>query len=133
MKTATKKESKGPTPIIAVAPAAKAEYPAYPVIVGGETYRLCLEFDAMADAETAIRREGHNINLITAFGSGFTLAGTRTLFAAGLRHFHPEVSYARACEMLTFPYAVVAAATIARVLTKDLPDAQPGATASAGV
>jgi hypothetical protein len=86
--------------------AADPTLPKTPVNIGGTTYDLCFDFGALAEAETAINAEldraksEERVNLLNALPTQ-NLANTRLLFAAGIRTFHPEISFRDALRMPT--------------------------------
>lgn len=85
--------------------AADPTLPKTPVTIDGKTYNLCIDFGALAEAETAINAElqrqkrTDKVNLLIAMGE-MNLLNTRVLFAAALRAFHPELSYDDAVGLL---------------------------------
>ena len=101
-----------------------ADVPFTPVTLNGKTYKLCFEMDQLCDAEVALMRQGHDVNLLRCLGN-FSLLGVRNMFAAAVWYFHPEISYREACDLVTLPNGIVIGAVIAQAFTKDLPDPEP--------
>lgn len=92
--------------------------PKTPIEIGGKIYNLCLDFGALAEAESAINRElmaaGRTdfVNLLYAMAEE-NLRNTRILFAAGVRTFHPELNL-EAAAALVGPDCVFRVATALR-------------------
>lgn len=97
--------------------AADPTLPKTPITIKGKTYDLCFTFGALAEAETSINvelaRKGstESVNMLYQFPMP-NLANTRACFAAALRTFHPEISFADAIEMVTPSTIVVISSTI---------------------
>ena len=100
----------------------KPEKPFYTVEIEGKRYRLCLEYNELADAELAFAKQGQRVNLLLSLAGGVNLRNTRSLFAAGLWYYHPEITYTEACKLLTVPYGLMVGAIIASALTEGLPE-----------
>ncbi|HEV2463546.1 MAG TPA: hypothetical protein VGT04_07065 [Acidobacteriaceae bacterium] len=77
-----------------------ATLPRTPVMIGGKSYDLCFDLGALSEAETELRRQGHDVNLLAALPTQ-NLANTRVIFAAAVRAFHPELGFEEAQKMLT--------------------------------
>lgn len=98
--------------------------PKTPVKIGAKTYDLCFDLGALAEAETAFRQQGIEVNLLEAL-PGYTLAHVRTLFPCALRTFHPEISFSDAQKMVTMPVLYVVAAAIGAAWKASLPESEP--------
>lgn len=83
---------------------ADATLPKTAIEIRGKTYHLCFDLGALAEAETAINaelaREGRSdlVNLLYALPAQ-NLASTRTIFAAAVRTFHPDLSFEEARQL----------------------------------
>ena len=66
--------------------------PTYPIEIDGKTYTLCFDFGALAEAEAALQRQGHDICILRYMGS-FSMELVRALFVCGVHRFHPELSF----------------------------------------
>lgn len=115
--------------------AADPTLPKTPITIKGKTYDLCFTFGALAEAETSINvelaRKGSDerVNMLMQFPI-VNLANTRACFAAALRTFHPEISFADAIAMVTpgtiFTVAeIIQAAWNAAVKDDEAPAADP--------
>jgi hypothetical protein len=78
--------------------------PKTPIVIGGKTYNLCFDLGALAEAETSINAELagagklERVNLLLALPVQ-NLTNSRILFAAAVRTFHPELSFADAVDL----------------------------------
>lgn len=85
---------------------ADATLPKTEIEIRGKTYNLCFTLGALSEAETSINaeliREGRDdfINLLYALPAG-NLSSTRTIFAAAVRTFHPELTFEQARDLPT--------------------------------
>lgn len=69
------------------------------VELGGETYKLAFDFNAIATAETVA-----GVNLLQAIDlSGMTANQYRGMFYAALMKAHPEMTLAGAGQLITLP------------------------------
>ena len=91
------------------------------ITIGGVEYSLCFDFAALAEAESAFTRAGHEVNLLAALPQ-LNLSNTRIIFACALHAFHPEVGYEQALAMVTFQNVYIIAAAIADAWQKALPE-----------
>lgn len=101
--------------------------PKTPITIDGKEYNLCFDFGALAEAESALTAEGHNVNLLAALPQ-FNLSNTRIVFAAALRTFHPEIGYEQAFGMVNFGNVYTIAGVIADAWEASLPkpESKPG-------
>jgi hypothetical protein len=112
---------------------ADATLPKTPVTVGGREYDLCFDITALLEAEHAINdvyrraKLPNRVNLLVALGE-LNLENTCTLFAAGVRTFHPEIAFDEARRMLKLADVFAVAAAIGDAWTEAVPEAtkQPG-------
>jgi hypothetical protein len=101
--------------------------PKTPVVIAGKTYNLCLDFGALAEAETAINgeraRAGNEgrVNLLVALAEQ-NLANTRAIFAAALRTFHPEIGFEEARKMVGPQNVFLVAMAIRNAWTQAMPE-----------
>jgi hypothetical protein len=108
--------------------------PKTPITIKGITYQMCLDLGALAEAEAALIAEGHHeVNLLYALPNQ-NLSNTRTVFAASLRKFHPEISFDDAKKLLSFDALYAVALKIQEAWTAATPEPetpadppQPGA------
>jgi hypothetical protein len=96
---------------------AVASLPRTPVMIGGRKYDLCFDIFALYRAEASINaayaqeKLPDRIRLADAFGD-WNIENVRTVFAAAVRTFHPELSFDEARRLLLTPgdaWRVVAA------------------------
>jgi len=82
---------------------ADATLPKTPITIDGKTYNLCCDLGALSEAETKINAglglSERRVNLLAAMTEE-NLSNTRILFAASLRVFHPEITFAAGCAMV---------------------------------
>lgn len=104
--------------------------PKTPIEIDGKTYDLCFDLGALAEAEQAINREGHQVNLLAALPV-LNLTNVRLIFAAALRKFHPEVGYDEAVSMVTLANVYAIASVIAEAWKAALPEPEPVPTEAA--
>lgn len=98
--------------------------PKTPIEINGKTYDLCFDLGALAEAEQALNREGHHVNLLAALPV-LNLTNVRVIFAAAIRKFHPEISYDEAVGMITFLNLYAIANIIAEAWKAALPEPEP--------
>jgi hypothetical protein len=70
------------------------------ITVAGTVYKMCFDYEALAQAETRLVRMGHDVNLNTCLPR-LNFANTRVLFAASLLAYQPEMDFAAAKAMVT--------------------------------
>ncbi|UWZ84652.1 hypothetical protein [Occallatibacter riparius] len=89
------------------APTNNPALPRTPVVIAGKTYDLCFDFAALGRAENEINAElaragiAERVNLLYALPVA-NLRNTQLVFAAAVRTFHPDLSFAEALALLTF-------------------------------
>jgi hypothetical protein len=73
------------------------------IVLGGKTYTMCFDLEALAEAETELIRAGiPDVNLLHSLNLGScNLQGMRALFAASLRKFQPELKMKDALALVT--------------------------------
>lgn len=73
------------------------------ITLGGKTYTLCFDLEALAEAETALIQAGvPGVNLLQSLSLGsVNLQGMRSLFAASLRKFQPTLKPKEAMALVT--------------------------------
>jgi hypothetical protein len=74
--------------------------PTVKVMLDGKEYTLCLNQRALAEAEMAFIRAGHNVNLLSAYMQ-LNLSNLMVIFPCALHKYHPEISFIEAQEMVT--------------------------------
>lgn len=80
--------------------------PFTPVTIDGTAYRLCYDFEAIGQIEAELEAAGHrDINLLV---SSWTINARTlpTLFAAGVRTYHPELGFEDAKRLVNFRNAM---------------------------
>jgi hypothetical protein len=95
------------------------------ITIAGNTYKMCLNFRALAQAESELVAQGHDVNILSALLS-LNLNSTMILFAASLRKFHPEIAYEDAKNLIDWSSALRVAALIADVWNKSHTPAEEG-------
>jgi hypothetical protein len=116
-----------------------ATLPRTPITINGREYNLCFDLGALAEAETAINAEfvkaklPERVNLLVAI-SNLNLANTRTMFAAAVRTFQPELGFKEARELLVLGdvFRVVSAIEAAWAASTRKPDRPPEPDAEPG-
>jgi hypothetical protein len=98
--------------------------PKTPITIGGTTYDLCFDLGALAEAEQALNREGHNVNLLAALPV-MNLANVRVIFAAAIRKFHPEITFEQAMAMITLQNVYLIANAVSEAWQAALPEPEP--------
>jgi hypothetical protein len=68
-------------------------------VVGGETYRMCLDFRSLRLAERELNRAGRNINILAEYPK-LTMDSTCIMFGAAIHRLHPDIKFEDALEML---------------------------------
>lgn len=68
--------------------------------IEGNTYNLCFDLAALAEAEMHFSAQGHDVNLLVALPS-MNLNSVRVVFPCAIHKFHPEVGFAQAQAMIT--------------------------------
>lgn len=95
--------------------------PTAKVTIAGKEYTLCLDQRALAEAEMALIREGHNVNLLYAYMQ-LNLSNLMVIFPCTLRKFHPEISFDEAQGMVNTLTSIPIAQAIAPLWNDSLPD-----------
>ncbi|QMV19693.1 hypothetical protein GOB94_14075 [Granulicella sp. 5B5] len=63
---------------------------------------LCLDFEALAEAEAALIKSGHeDVNLLQSLSMNFPVFRVRMFFAIAARRFQPELNYDEACKLVS--------------------------------
>jgi hypothetical protein len=83
-----------------------------PIVLDGETYNLCFDYRALAEAEAAFQREGYTANLLVSLYT-FTLENLQLVLPSALRKLHPQIGWVQAQQMVTLATAPVIANAIA--------------------
>lgn len=98
--------------------------PKTPVRINGKTYDLCFDLGALAEAETELNRQGHDVNLLRALPV-LNLASVREIFPAAVRKFHPDLSFADAQKLVTLQSIYPIANAIWDAWMAAAPDLEP--------
>lgn len=91
------------------------------IVIGGKTYKMCFDFDSLVRAERELNASGNQISLLSAL-PGRDLESIRIMFAASIRRFHPEVTYAEAVGLVNLPSAFHIALAIGEAWKKAMPE-----------
>ncbi len=109
-------------------PAANPALPSTEIIIHGKTYRMCLDFGAIAQAEAELVAKGHDeVNLLHQLPR-LNLSNTRIIFAASLRPLQPELSFEEALGLVDFRNVWLIASLISEMWKQVFPDADPEAS-----
>lgn len=100
--------------------------PFTPIKINGKTYKMVFTFGALALAEEKLIAKGFDVNLLVAMIRR-TFSTTRTLFAASLYAYHPEVDFSEAQDWVTQDNIVEILIAIDKSWNKSMPDAEPDA------
>src|ERR1700761_548199 len=92
--------------------AADPTLPKTPVTLDGVEYNLCFDYRALAEAESAFKKEGYSPNLLVSLYD-FSLEGVLLAFPCAVRKFHPELGWAGAQALVTIGTANIIANAIA--------------------
>lgn len=82
--------------------------PTSDVVIDGETYRLCFDVLALAEAEEQMVKEGKNICLLVELPR-MTIRSTLISFTAAARKYQPWLTYEDVVELLIPPNLIPAA------------------------
>jgi hypothetical protein len=93
--------------------------------IGGKTYKMCFDIESLADAEDALVRAGYEVNILRTLPT-MNLSGTRTMFAASLRRFHPEIGFDGAKALLTWRNIYLVLETVVAAWKQAMPDVLEG-------
>ncbi len=85
--------------------------PTADVVIDGEIYRLCFDIMALAEAEEALIKQGHNICLLVELPR-LTIRSVLITFAAAVHKYHPEMTFEGVVKLLTPPHLTAAANAI---------------------
>jgi hypothetical protein len=94
------------------------------VELDGNKYRMCMDYDSLAEAEEHFQAAGKNISLLMALPN-MNLKNIRIVFAAAIHRYHPELSFEEAMRIVTLPNSLTIAYKISEAWRKALPDAEP--------
>jgi hypothetical protein len=76
--------------------------PTADVVINDETYRLCFDMQALAEAEEQLIREGHTVCLLVEMNK-VTIRSTQIMFTAAARKYQPFLSFEDVAELLSTP------------------------------
>jgi hypothetical protein len=79
---------------------ATTDLPKTPIEIGGKTYFMCFDMDALSDAEEYFNQRGANVNLLRSLSS-LGLRSVRQVFPCALHTHHPELGFKEAQKLLT--------------------------------
>jgi len=68
--------------------------------IGGTTYKMCFNYDAIAQTEVKLLARGHDANLLTRL-CNLTFDSVRVLFAVSLFPYQPETDFEAAKNLVT--------------------------------
>lgn len=98
--------------------------PRTPVALDGKEYMLCLDLNALAQAEADLSAAGHKVNILYALPE-LNLSSVRVLFLAGLRRFHPELSYSDVERLFSIQNVFAITEAVANAYRTSKPDPEP--------
>ena len=98
--------------------------PKTPITIDGVEYNLCFDLGALAEAEAALNREGHSVNLLAALPN-INLSNTRLIFACAIRKFHPLLAFDEAVALVTLGNVYAVATTIVEAWQAAMPEPEP--------
>ena len=98
--------------------------PKTPIEINGQVYNLCFDLGALAEAESALIAEGHDVNLLQALPV-LNLSSVTVIFACAIQKFHPEIGYEQATKLITFPTLYIVAGAIQAAWAASLPEPTP--------
>jgi hypothetical protein len=70
------------------------------IAIAGKTYKMCFDYEALAQAETRLVKMGHDVNLNVCLPR-LNFANTRVLFAASLLTYQPDTDFVAAKALVT--------------------------------
>jgi hypothetical protein len=70
------------------------------ITIAGAVYKMCFDYEALAQAETRLVRMGHDVNLNVCLPR-LNFANTRVLFAASLLAYQPDTDFETAKAMVS--------------------------------
>lgn len=80
--------------------AADPMLPKTPVVIGGKTYSLCFDYQALREAERAFQVEGHRATLVVTMNDPFSFDSVSLVLPCALHRFHPEITWEQAQAMV---------------------------------
>jgi hypothetical protein len=95
---------------------AESDLPKIPIEIGGKTYSMCLDMEALSDAEEHFNQRGANVNLLRSLSS-LGLKSVRQVFPCALHAHHPELGFKEAQKLLTIQATYEVAAAIVAIWT----------------
>jgi hypothetical protein len=96
--------------------------PFVPIVIDGITYKMVFDFGALAAAEEALLAKGFDANLLMAMVRR-TFSTVRTLFAASLYAYQPEIDFNEAQNWVTQANIIEIMLAIDKAWKKSMPDA----------
>jgi hypothetical protein len=96
--------------------------------IGGTTYKMCFDYDSLANAEAIFLRAGVDVNLNFCLPS-LSFSSVRTLFACSLLTYQPGMKYADAVALVTRDNNISILQAIIRAWNLSVPDAEETAGA----
>jgi hypothetical protein len=105
------------------------------IVIDGKTYKMCLDFGALAEAERELEKTDPTVSLLECSWGLGKLQNLRVLFAASLRLYHPQMSVAERMALVTWGNAgtVLVKVRIAQGMFAPEAEANPPEAAPAAV
>lgn len=91
--------------------------------IGGKTYKMCFDYDALADAESKFVQQGHDVNLNFCLPR-LNFSSTRILFAASLHHYQPELGFKPSLALVTRDNNIDILQAIIKAWNLNVPEAE---------
>ncbi|MBB6144716.1 hypothetical protein HNQ77_002672 [Silvibacterium bohemicum] len=101
--------------------------PTFPIQIDGTTYTLCLDFAALAEAESALQRAGHDVCILRHMPSlSFELV--KAFFVCGVQRFHPDLAFEDASKLVRLDtvWLIAKCIDIAYAMAMPATDEKPG-------
>ena len=74
--------------------------PTADVMIGGASYKVCLDLNALFESEGELIRQGHNAALLESLGNIFGSGdAVKRVFAVAVQRFHPELGFESAYKL----------------------------------
>lgn len=101
--------------------------PTTDVTLGDKTYTLCFNYRALAEAEAALRKQGHDVNLLAAMAD-LNFSTLPVIIAAGAHKHHPDVTLAEVEDHIHMGNVYEAAAAVQAAWLQSMPKVEENPT-----
>ena len=96
------------------------------IVIAGKTYKMCLDYDALEAAESALIAMGrYEVNILVSMVRR-NLGTTRTMFAASLFAYQPEIDFLAAKRLVTRNNIAMIYDALEAAWKQALPEPKPG-------